>query len=59
MGSGIRNYLMLEYQLKKNLSIWFRYAQTKYTDREEGGSGVDQIKGNKKSDIKIQMRLLF
>lgn len=58
-GRGIRNYILVEYKFSKNLSIWFRYARTRYTDREEIGSGLDQIKGNTRNDLKFQAAIKF
>lgn len=58
-GVGVRNYWLLEYTFNKFINVWFRYAQTRYTDREEIGSGMDAIEGNVRSDIKIQACLKF
>lgn len=58
-GSGIRNYIMAEYTLNKNLSFWIRLATTHYNDRNEVGSGADAIDGDTKKDFRIQVRLKF
>jgi hypothetical protein len=39
--------------------MWFRIAQTWYADKDEIGTGLDLIEGNKKTDIKIQLRWKF
>lgn len=40
-----------------SLRIWLKWGQTVYTDKELIGSGLDQIYGNKKSDLKFQIRI--
>ncbi|WP_316808737.1 helix-hairpin-helix domain-containing protein [Pedobacter agri] len=58
-GKGFRTYLNLKYNLAKKLNIWARYAMFIYKDVETVGSYLDEIQGNKKSEIKIQMRYQF
>ena len=58
-GKGYRYYLNMHYKINKKLSCWSRFAQTIYTDRNEIGSGLDVIKGNKKSEIKFEMIYAF
>lgn len=58
-GVGIRNYLLAEYTLSKQLSFWIRVAHTRYSDREEIGSGADTIEGDTKNDIRVQARIKF
>ncbi len=54
-GKGYRYYLNLNYDLNKKLSFWLKFAQTIYNDRNSVGSGLDEIKGNTKSELKLQM----
>lgn len=59
-GKGCRYYLNIGYNVLKNFGIWFKFAQTYYTDnRTSIGSGWDEINGNHKSDFRIQMRFSF
>ncbi|MGY0037280.1 hypothetical protein [Pedobacter sp. NJ-S-72] len=58
-GEGIRTFLNLSYRLSKHLRAWCRYAVYLYPGKSGTGSGLDQIDGNKKSDIKFQMRYQF
>jgi hypothetical protein len=51
---GYRYYININYDLKKNLSVWLRWAQTIYRDKTIIGSGLDEIPGNHKSEIKLQ-----
>lgn len=56
---GYRYYLTLNYDLTKRLSFWFRWAQTIYRDKNLIGSGLDEIEGNKKTEVKLQARYIF
>lgn len=58
-GRGIRAYLNLSYRLSRQLRIWCRYATYYYPGKEKTGSGLEEISGSKKSDIKIQLRYQF
>ncbi|HEY3429999.1 MAG TPA: hypothetical protein VGK39_04920, partial [Cyclobacteriaceae bacterium] len=58
-GVGVRGYAMVEYVLNKKLTFWIRYAKSRYTDRDEIGSGADTISGNTKTDIRVQARITF
>lgn len=58
-GVGVRNYLLAEYTVNRNLSLWIRFAHIRYTDRNEIGSGVDTIEGDTKNDLRIQARIKF
>jgi hypothetical protein len=56
---GQRYYLTLRYKLKKGIDFWVRYAASVYTNRNIVGSGMDEIEGNIKSEIKLQARFEF
>ncbi|MFH1121389.1 MAG: helix-hairpin-helix domain-containing protein [Bacteroidota bacterium] len=56
---GSRFYLMGKYSFGRSLDIWVRYAVTRYANKKVIGSGLDEIQGNKKSEIKVQLRFRF
>jgi len=56
---GSRFYLMLQYKVRKGIDIWLRYSQTLYADQNVISSGLDEIDGNTKSDVKMQVRFEF
>ena len=58
-GKGYRYYINLSYDLKRNISFWLRWAQTIYRDTTPIGSGLDEIPGNHRSEIKFQAQWLF
>jgi hypothetical protein len=56
---GFRYYTIINYDVNKKLSFWLKWAQTIYTNKTLIGSGLDEIKGSKKSDIRVQMMYKF
>ena len=56
---GSRTYLTLGYNGKKNIDVWIRYAQTFYNNRDVIGSGLEEIQGNTRSEVKAQIRFKF
>lgn len=56
-GKGYRMYLNLNYDVSKNCTIWLRFAHTRYPERLSIGSGLDEIRGNKKTDLTFQVLL--
>jgi len=56
---GVRNYFLVEYKLNTQISLWLRYAHTRYQHQNEIGSGVDAIEGNIRNDVKFQARIKF
>lgn len=58
-GAGIRTFLNLSYRLSGHLRVWSRYAVYYYPGKTSTGSGLDEINGSKKSEIKFQVRYQF
>lgn len=56
-GVGVRNYLLFQYSVSKNVDIWLRWSTVRFTDRDTIGSGSDTIEGNIRNDIKFQTRI--
>ncbi len=56
---GYRWYLNANYDLSKRFSVWVKFSQTIYIDKSEFGSGLDLIKGNLKSEVKLQVMYSF
>lgn len=56
---GIRFYINSRIKMKRGIDFGLRYAITKYVNIDQIGSGLDLIEGNKKSEIKAQLRLQF
>jgi hypothetical protein len=57
--TGVRYYANVQFDLGRKMRCWLRYGQTLYSNRSLIGSGLDEIVGNKKSEIKMQMLYHF
>lgn len=51
---GYRYYINLNYDVTRKWAFWLRFAQTIYPNKSIIGSGLDEIKGNKKTEFKLQ-----
>lgn len=56
---GFRYYINLNHDWGKKLSFWLRWAQTIFKKRNSVGSGLDEIPGNRRSELKFQVRYQF
>jgi hypothetical protein len=56
---GSRMYGMLRYTFKRNFDLWIRYGQTFYYNREVIGTGLEEINGNIRSELRLQVRYRF
>ena len=55
--TGTKYYLTLKYEITDRIDMWFRYARISYANRDVVGSSLDEIQGNHKSEIKLQVRI--
>lgn len=58
-GKGIRNYLLIQYSPIPKIDFWIKFSRTTFFDRDSIGSGVDQIEGNKITNLKFQTMIKF
>jgi hypothetical protein len=58
-GRGTRFYINLSYRINRNWSVWLKFAQTWYSDRNVISSGTEEILGNTRSEIRAQVRFSF
>ena len=56
---GMRFYLQAKYDIIPGLGVWFRIAQSYYLNRQTIGSELDEIQGNTRTEIKVQIRYRF
>ena len=56
---GVRFYTNLRYNIKRGIDLWLKYAITKYNNLDVIGSGLEEIDGNQRSELKLQVRLQF
>ena len=55
-GQGTRAYALLQATLNKHFTIWLRYADTRYRHQSTISSGLEEIKGNARSEVTAQVR---
>ncbi|HNP19299.1 MAG TPA: helix-hairpin-helix domain-containing protein [Fulvivirga sp.] len=58
-GQGTRQYILVQYKALKKITFWVKYARTHYRDRETVGTGLEEINGNVRTDLKLQARITF
>lgn len=54
---GFRYYLNINYRLTASINIWLKWSQTIYRGRQGIGSGLDEIEGTHKSEIRCLLRI--
>lgn len=58
-GKGTRYYLMARIDLTKDITLWTKFSKTRFADRELLGSGNEEIIGNRRSELRFQLRYTF
>ncbi|MFL5811703.1 MAG: ComEA family DNA-binding protein [Flavisolibacter sp.] len=56
---GLRYYINTTYKCNKNFSIFLRWSGTMNQNKNHTGSGLDEIDGTKKEEIKVQLLFHF
>ncbi len=56
---GKRVYLTLQYHISDDIDLWLRYSQWYYDNVDVISSGMNEIQGHTKSEVKAQLRIRF
>ena len=56
---GSRYYINARFKLNKYMSVWLKWGQLIYSNKDSVGSGLDEINGNKKSEIRVLLSATF
>ncbi len=56
---GKRMYLLVKYSPFDRLDIWFKIARTYYDNKDVISSGLTEINGSARTDVKLQLRYKF
>jgi hypothetical protein len=56
---GVRYYLNLKVDASQHFSAWLRWAQTVWNGNRLISSGLDQISGKRRSELKLQLSYTF
>lgn len=54
---GMRAYLMFKLDLGRKVDFWFKWAVWSYQDRDSISSGLEEIDGNRRTDIRLQLKV--
>jgi hypothetical protein len=54
---GIRTYLMAKYEITDKIDFWIRMGLWSYQNVDDISSGLEQINGSRKTDIKVQLKI--
>lgn len=55
-GRGTRVYSLIQYSPTRKIDLWFRIARTLQKDAKTIGSTLEEIQGNKRTDVVVQLR---
>jgi hypothetical protein len=58
-GHGLRAYVLFRYSPVHNIDVWLKAAHHHFLNEDEIGTGLLSISGNKKTEIKCQVRIKF
>ena len=58
-GRGSRYYAILNFKPTRNIEFWLRWARSRFYNERIIGSGLNEIQGNQRTEVKVQMRLKF
>jgi hypothetical protein len=56
---GVRTYLMAKYEIGRSIDLWARWGIWSYHNVNTISSGLEEIQGPNKMDIKLQMKIRF
>lgn len=56
---GTRTYLTARYKIRRGIDVWLRWSQWYYNNVDSIGSGLNEIDGNNKTEIRAQIRFKF
>lgn len=54
---GSRTYVLIRYTFFRRVDLWVRYGVSVFANLNSIGSGAEEITGNRKSDITVQLRI--
>ena len=55
-GQGTRAYVIAQADFNKHFTLWLRYANTNYRHQDTVGTGLEEIQGAARSEVKAQLR---
>lgn len=59
MGRGLRGFVVCRYSVSPRVRVSLKYTMSYYPDQETVGTGYEKIEGNKKHEVRAQLRWVF
>jgi DNA uptake protein ComE-like DNA-binding protein len=56
-GRGMRWYAMARWSIMRGVDVWVRYGAWIYNGQDRISSGLEETTGNRKSDLKLELRV--
>ncbi len=56
---GYRYYFLAKVALTAKVDCWMRWGQVFFPDKQKIGTGPDEINGNRRSELRVQIRIFF
>ncbi|MEA3495185.1 MAG: helix-hairpin-helix domain-containing protein [Bacteroidota bacterium] len=56
---GMRYYLVARYNASNKITLWLKLSRTTYLDTENIGSGLNEIEGKNKTELRLMARIKF
>ena len=56
---GSRFFVLLQYQPVRRFTFWLKYSNTNIANRHTIGSGLEEISGRDRTEVKFQVRIRF
>jgi hypothetical protein len=56
---GSRFFVLLQYQPARKITFWLKYSNTNIANRNTIGSGLEEIDGRDRAEVKVQVRIKF
>ncbi len=58
-GVGTHYYVVVQFKANAKVDLWVKYSATNYRRQESIGSGLEEIQGNQRADVRLQIRYNF
>ncbi|GAA4303741.1 helix-hairpin-helix domain-containing protein [Nibribacter koreensis] len=58
-GTGTHVYLLAQHQFNRHLDFWLKLSHTHFRNQDTVSSGLEEIQGPKKTDVRVQVRYRF
>lgn len=54
---GIRAYFLFNYKINSTFQFWLKFAHSWFENQDQIGSGLNTINDNKKTEVRLQLRI--